>query len=121
VALSALPKVVSADTSHRLGFFSGANVEATIDTAEQAITGKRARVTGLYPVTDAPGVFSSVGYRETLQATITYSTEQVVTSRGMCHANISTRLARGRMRIPAATVWTYATGFEPLFVPEGQR
>lgn len=120
-SLSALPRTVAADTSHRLGFFSGPNVEATLDTAEQAITGKRARVSGLYPVTDAPGVFGAVGYRETLQVTVTYSTEQVVTARGMCHANVSTRLARARMRIPAATVWTYATGFEPNFVPEGQR
>jgi hypothetical protein len=97
-ALSALPKTVAVDTSHRLGFFSGANVEATIDTAEQAITGKRARVSGLYPVTDAPGVFGAVGYRETMQGTVSYSTEQAVTARGMCPANVSTRLARGRMR-----------------------
>ena len=31
------------------------------------------------------------------------------------------RLARGRLRIPAATAWTFASGFEPEFAPEGKR
>ena len=36
-------------------------------------------------------------------------------------ANVSTRLARGRLRIPAGKAWTFAIGIEPEFMPEGKR
>ena len=29
--------------------------------------------------------------------------------------------ARGRLRVPAATAWTYAMGVEPQFAQEGKR
>ena len=59
--------------------------------------------------------------RETVQAAASYSAEQAVDARGLCPANVSTRLARGRLRVPAATAWSYAMGFEPQFAPEGRR
>jgi hypothetical protein len=30
-------------------------------------------------------------------------------------------MARGRLRIPAGTIWTFATGLDPMFAPEGRR
>jgi hypothetical protein len=112
VALSGLPKFALFDPAHKLGFASGATLEANVDTAEQSLNGWRVRVRGLRPITDA---------RENLQSTISYSTEQVVNARGLCPANVSTRLARGRLRIPAGTAWTFASGFEPEFVQEGRQ
>jgi hypothetical protein len=44
-----------------------------------------------------------------------------VNAKGLCPANVSTRLARGRLRIPASTQWTFASGLEPDFAPEGRR
>jgi hypothetical protein len=128
VSTAALSKLSAVDSSHKLGFFSGANLEATLDTSEQGISsadgradGRRMRVQGFRPVTDAAGCWGAVGARETLQAAVAYSTEQTVNARGLCPANVSTRMARGRLRIPAGTSWTFATGVEPVMAAEGKR
>ena len=123
VALSALPKmsIINA-ANHALSFFSGTALEATVDTAEQELeAGRRVRVRGFRPLTDASIVYGSIGARETTQAAASYSDEQLVTGSGRCPANVSTRLARARLRIPAATAWTFANGVEPYFKPEGLR
>jgi hypothetical protein len=121
VSTAALSKLSAVDTSHQLGFFTGSNLEATLDTSEQELSGRRVRVKGIRPITDAETVYGSISSRETVQATASYSTEQLIDARGLCPANVSTRLARGRIRIPAGTTWTYATGVDPSFMPEGRR
>jgi hypothetical protein len=96
VALSALPKmsIINA-ANHALSFFSGTALEATLDTAEQELeAGRRVRVRGFRPLTDASTVYGSIGARETTQAAASYSEEQLVTGSGRCPANVSTRLAR---------------------------
>ncbi len=100
ISTAALAKLSMVNTSHVTGFFSGSNIEATLDTSEQA-GGRRFRVKGFRPITDAATCYGSVGSRETVQA--------------------ATRAARGRLRIPASTTWTFATGVEPEFVQEGHR
>src|SRR5215510_12112039 len=120
VSVAAMARLSAVSSAHRLGFFSADNLEAMIDTAEQS-DGRRVRVKGFRPITDASACYGSISGRETVQATATYSTEQPVDARGLCPANVSTRLARGRLRIPAATIWTYASGIDPIFAPEGQR
>jgi hypothetical protein len=30
-------------------------------------------------------------------------------------------MARGRLRIPAGTVWSFVTGLDPMLAPEGKR
>jgi hypothetical protein len=52
---------------------------------------------------------------------VSYGAEQLVNGKGLCPANVSTRLARARLRIPAGTAWSFANGFEPQFAPEGRR
>ncbi len=120
VATAALPKLALASTSHMIGFFSGVNMEATLETAEQTLD-RRMRVKGFRPVTDAATCYGSVGGREHLQTAATFSTEQAVNGRGLVPAHVSTRLARGKLRIPASTTWTFATGVEPDAAPEGIR
>jgi hypothetical protein len=121
VALAALPKLSLFDGSVKLGFCSGANLEATLETPEQALSGRRVRVKGLRPITDAPTSFGAIGARESIQNAVSYGGEQPVNARGLIPANVSTRLARGRLRIPAGTAWSFASGFEPEFVQEGRR
>jgi hypothetical protein len=124
VALSALPKVCMFDSAGRLNFFSGSPLEATVDGAEQKLDGRRMRVRGFYPMTDAATVFGSIGTRETLSETPIYSAEQaVITSgrnKGKVPANVSTKFARGRVRIPSGTTWSFLTGIEPDAVQEGK-
>jgi hypothetical protein len=120
VSTAALSKLSAVSTAHKLGFFTGGNLEATLDTAEQTL-GRRVRVKGLRPVTDAAACYGSVGARENLQSGVSYSAEQGVNAKGLCPANVSTRVARGRLRIPASASWTFASGVEPDFAPEGKR
>lgn len=116
-----LPKLAMFDATHKLGQFSGANLEATLDTAEQALDDRRVRVQGFHPVCDASSLFIRVGTRERMFDTVTLTTEQALNANDLCPANVATRFARARMRVPAATNWTFATGVEPLFRPEGHR
>ena len=121
VSTAALSKFSAVNAAHKLGFFTGGNLEATLDTSEQSLNGRRMRVKGIRPVTDATTCYGSVGVRETLQETVSFSVEQAVDAKGLCPASVSTRLARGRLRIPAATTWTFATGIEPECAQEGRR
>jgi hypothetical protein len=121
VSIAALPKLALFNSVHRLGFCTGPALEAMLETPEQELDGRRARVRGIRPLTDAPTCYGSIGARETNQAAVAYSVEQAVNGKGLCPANVSTRFARGRLRIPAGTAWTYASGFEPDFVQEGRR
>ena len=121
VALSALPKIAVFDNNHKLGFCTGPNLEATLDTAEQALDDRRVRVKGLRPITDAATCYGAIGTRENTQSAVAYSAEQAVNGKGLCPANVSTRLARARLRIPAGVAWSFASGFEPAFAREGRR
>lgn len=117
---SAAPDIAQFDTNHMLAFFGGSPIEATMDTAEQGTDGQRVRVRGLRPITDAQSVFGSCSRRESLQAVASYVAEsQLTTISKICPLNVSTRYSRGRIRIPAGTVWSYAAGIEPLASLEG--
>jgi len=122
VATGSLAALSMFDSAHKLNFFSGSNLEATLDSAEHELArARRVRVKGIRPDTDAATCYGSIGAREDIQSTPSYSTEQAINGKGLCPANVSTRLARGRIRIPAGTTWTFATGIEPAFTQEGLR
>jgi hypothetical protein len=121
VSTAALSKLSAMSSTHKLGFFTGPNLEATLDTSEQTIDGRRVRVKGFRPITDAASCFGAVGARENVQSAVGYSAEQAVNAKGLCPANVSTRLARGRLRIPAGASWSFASGLEPDFAQEGRR
>jgi hypothetical protein len=118
---STAPEIAQFDASHMLAFFGGPSLQAVLDTPEEGTDGQRLRVKGLRPITDATSVFGSCSRRETVRDPITYVAESAVTPIGLCPLNVSTRYARGRIRIPAATNWTYATGVEPQFGTEGTK
>jgi len=121
ISVATYSQLGGADLNHTLGFFAGANLEATIDTAEQSGDGSRFRVRGARPITDAPSVFCSVLSRDTMQATAAQSVESGLNIAGKCPHNVSTRYARERVRIPAGTVWSFAIGVEPDVIAEGQQ
>jgi hypothetical protein len=120
-ATSVTPEIAAFNSSHALGFFRGANIEATIATGSEAQADRRIFVRGLRPITDAPTVYGSVGMRERLTNTEAFSTENIMDATGQCPARASTRYARAKLRIPAGTAWTFAMGVEPEIVPEGNR
>jgi hypothetical protein len=108
-------------SAHKLAYFTGDNLEATLESAEQSGISKRLFIRGYYPLTDAPSAYASTAARENLNATPAYSTEQELNAQGFCPQRVSTRHARAKIRIPAATSWTYITAVEPDFTYEGSR
>lgn len=104
-----------------LGYFTGAALEATVETAEQSAVNRRTFVSGVYPLTDAVTVYGSIGRRENLQAAPTYSAEVAMNAEGRCPARVSTRFARARLRIPAGESWSFVTGVNPEFQDAGKR
>ncbi len=114
-------KLSGVDTTHKLGFFDGANVEATLDIPEQGIEGRRMHIKGFWPRTDAENVYGSVRHRIQPNDALTTSTEALIDARGFCQQRVDTKLARGRIRIPASEVWTYAMGLEPDAKQTGKR
>lgn len=122
ISSASLASLSAVDPTHKVGFFTGANLEAQLVTGEQGDGGQRIYVNGIRGITDAPTFFGSVSMRENPQAATVYSTEtDLDTKTGVCPARISTRYARGKIRIPEGQNWTYAAGVEPEVRLEGQR
>jgi hypothetical protein len=119
-----VPELAAFDTDHKVNFFRGPNLEATLETAEQGTDGKRIKLkVGFRPVSDAPTVYGSASRRENQQAAASAGTESLVNSTtGICNMLLDTRYSRFKCRIPAATVWTYINGVEPVdFKATGRR
>ena len=120
ISASTYSRLAAVGSDHKLGFFSGANLEATLQTSEQGAE-KRLFINGFRPVTDAATVYGSVTSRETSGASAVTSSETAVNAMGICPQRVSTRYARGIVRIPSGTSWTYATGIEPVVTGDGAR
>lgn len=119
-AVSTQPLIAQFNSEHKIGFFSGTNLEATMETAEQGTDGRRIFVNGFRPVTDASSVYGSASYRERTADTPTSLAEIAMNSRtGRCDMRRSTRYSRMKIRIPASTQWTFAAGVEPDIRQEG--
>jgi len=121
VSAATLAQFAMVDETNKLGFFTGDNLEATLETAEQSGISKRLFVRGFYPVTDATNVSGSTGRRENLYTASDYTTEATVNAQGYIPQRASTRHARAKIRIPHAETWTFATGVEPDVTSEGRR
>lgn len=121
LSTATLPNVSVADTDHKLAFFSGDTLEATLETPEQTGKGQRILINGFWPQTDAATVYGKVGKRELLSATRTYTSEVAMnTSHGFVGTIRSTRYATARVRITAGQEWTFASGVRPDAQPDGE-
>jgi hypothetical protein len=110
------------NTSHVMGFFSGANLEATIETGDMQLNqGGRAFVAGVTPRTDAATAYISTKSRARLQDSVVTSAETVTGVTGECPQRISSRYHRMKLRIPAGETWTYAQGLDVNARPDGLR
>ena len=116
-----LGQLAMVNTDGALGYFNGDNVEATLETAEQSAVSKRIFVRGYFPITDAATIYASVARRENLNDDPSYTTETLINAQGFCPQRASTRHARAKLRIPAATEWSFVTGVDPDFTYEGAR
>lgn len=113
ISTASTAQLSAVSSSHAVGFFTGSNLEATMETPEQDGGGVRAKVNGLRPFTDSSTVMMSLGVRNTEQDAITYTTETGRERTGLCGARVDARYMRAKMRIPYGTTWTYAMGVRP--------
>lgn len=120
VSTATLPAFAAVDTNHKLGFFSGDNLEAELTTSEQALGGRRMNINALWPVTDADIVFASTLTRDRLNGEATAGEESQMDLDGRCPLLDEGRYARARLRIPAGTDWTFATGVDPEVLAAGE-
>jgi hypothetical protein len=113
-ATAVQPEIAQFSSSHTLGFFRGANLEATLESAEQGTDENRITIRGFRPVTDAATIYGSISYRDTPSAPVIAGAEVLVNARtGRCDLMRDARYSRFRLRIPAATSWTFCAGLVP--------
>lgn len=107
-------QLAAVNSAHMMCFFTGPNMEAIIESSEQEADGNETFVTSIRPLTDAATGMVSLGYRQTVQQAVAYSPETAIdTQQGQAPCLVEARYQRGRLRIPAGSVWTYASGLQP--------
>ena len=85
-----------------------------MESAEQGTDENRIIIRGFRPITDAATLYGSVSYRDTTVATVAAGVEVPVNTRtGRCDVRRDTRYSRFKVRIPAATSWTFCAGVIP--------
>jgi hypothetical protein len=113
-ATAVQPEIAQFSSAHLLGFFRGANLEATMESAEQGTDENRITIQGFRPITDAATLYGSVSYRDAPSATAISGAEVPINARtGRCDVRRDTRYSRFKVRIPAATSWTFCAGVIP--------
>jgi hypothetical protein len=113
-ATAVQPEIGQFDNTQVLGFFRGANLEATIESAEQGTDENRLTIRGFRPITDAATLYGSVSWRDTPSAPAIAGAEVLVNARtGRCDVMRDTRYSRFKARIPSATSWTFFAGVVP--------
>jgi hypothetical protein len=113
-ATAVQPEIAQFSGSHVLGFFRGANLEATMESAEQGTDDNRITIRGFRPITDAATLYGSVSVRDIPSAIATAGAEVLVNARtGRCDMMQDTRYSRFKVRIPAGASWTFCAGVVP--------
>jgi hypothetical protein len=117
--------VCAFNTSHKLGYFDGANLAATIETTEaQIFPGRRAFVNGIRPIVDGGSdseINVQLATRSAPNDAVTFMGTAVMGPSGLCSVRSSGRFHRARVNIAAGASWTHATGVDVEAVPEGKR
>lgn len=105
------------DTSHRHGFFTGAALEAVIETGDiQLNQGRKSMLRGARPMVEGTSVTPKlkVKYRDLTTEPHTTGSDVTVNSNGFCNFRVNARYHRGVMTIPAKSVWDRALGLDDL-------
>lgn len=121
ISTAAVAQLSMIGPTGRAGFFSGANMEAIIETSEQDAEGPFIFIDTITPITDCSTVLGSIGVRKTPQeSSVVYTPEMPVNDNGECPLTIEAKYARARLRMPAGAVWTYARGVQPNVQAAGE-
>ena len=114
--------LITAD--NRLALLNGPSLEAMFETAEAMLfRPNRAWIDGIRLDSDADDWRVAVGARESASRStpVQYRPETGPNVERIAPCRSSGRYHRARVRIPAATAWSYASAIEPSARPEGAR
>lgn len=101
------------DTSHKLGFFNGTNLQATIDFGEvQPFPGRLAMVKNARPLVDGGSPTVAIGTRNRTEDTPSFNAATSLNSLGTCPQRATGRYVRGEVVIPANSNWSHIQGLE---------
>jgi hypothetical protein len=109
------------DTTHKSGFFSGANLAATIETGDTQLTpGKKSLLRSLRTMIEGSAITPTVTIRSrnNLDDSYTDATGVPVNSIGTHPVRVNARYHRAKVAIPAASSWTFAQGIDDVVFSE---
>lgn len=111
------------DTSHRLNFFTGPNLAATVDTSEsQLFSGRKARLKNARAIVDGQVVPSvAISFRDRQVDNRSYTSPIAMNSLGTSPVRCSGRYISGRITLPANSDFTNITGLELEATVAGTR
>ena len=114
-------KLAGFNASHNYGTFDGNNLAATLITKETMHNpGHFSRCSGMVPIIDGgTAITGEIGYRSRIQDSVVFDTLDTLNADGIIPANNSARYQRGRIIVPAGSIWTHAQGVEFLSSREG--
>ena len=118
--LAAVATVSMVDQNGKIGFFTGTNMEGTLETEEFDLEGMTVFCDTIRPITDCAQALCSVVTRVSAQGARVISTPVPIDANGLSGACVEARYMRGRLTLPAGTAWSYARGMQPLTQPASE-
>lgn len=112
------------DGNHKLNYFTGNTLDATVDTSEaQFVPGQVMRINNARPIVDGSATPSvALGVRNRQVDTVTFTNAVPMTSLGTCPQRAVGRYIRTRITVPgSASSWTHLSGVELDGAPAGAR
>lgn len=110
-------------TEHKLGYFTGSNLAATIDTGEfQPFNGQRSYLDFIRPLVDGTSytLTAQIGSRNLQTETASFTTAASPTSEdGIVPVDVDKRYHRVRVNIAAGGTWKHAQGVQAHARPSG--
>lgn len=125
-ATTAQETLAAFDSAHKMAFFQGANMAATVDSAEaQIFTGKKAKIQAVRPHIDGGTASVRIGVRDNkLNDTVRFTDAVAMRDTGRCPFAVKRtkgRLHKARVEIAAGQVWRNFQGVDFDAVEAGTR
>ena len=109
------PLIAGFSTSHQLGYFSGANLEAELETGDTEAEDRRLMTTGIRPYVEGAGVTNitcRVGYRDTKNANVAYTNAVGLNRALLSPIRQNARFTRAVVTVSAGSTWRHLQGFD---------
>lgn len=101
-------QLAASDSTHAVGFFSGPNLTATVETDEEDYGGNLIMLNGMRPYTDCPTAQGCFGQRATPdQVSVVYGALASKDAAGKIDQMVEARYLRAQIQCPAGASWKY--------------